>query len=142
MFAITYTSWFFERLSRRSFTKLACKAVEQVRCRIMEQLLHRSVAQYNAEGDAAYISLLTTDLRTLYDDYYMSLFNLVFWGGIMLCALGMYLYISPVMLAAVETVPMVSLPLKARNRPTSITTGKMRLLMREVFTTMALRLCW
>ena len=30
VFLITFTSWFFERLSRRSFTKLACGAVEQV----------------------------------------------------------------------------------------------------------------
>ena len=78
VFAITFASWFFERLSRRSFTKIACGAVEQVRQRILEQVLHRTVAQYNAEGDAAYLSLLTTDLRTLYDDYYMSLFNIVF----------------------------------------------------------------
>ena len=118
VFAITFTSWFFERLCRRSFTKLACGAVEQVRCRIIEQLLHRSVAQYNAEGDATYISLLTTDLRTLYDDYYMSLFNLVFWGGIMLCALGMYLYISPVMLAAIllVTIPPLVLPRRMNER--------------------------
>ena len=118
VFAITFTSWFFERLSRRSFTKLACGAVEQVRCRILEQVLHRTVAQYNAEGDAAYISLLTTDLRTLYDDYYMSLFNIVFWGGIMLCALGMYLYISPVMLAAIllVTIPPLVLPRKMNER--------------------------
>ena len=94
VFAITFSSWFFERLSRRSFTRIACGAVEQVRQRILEQVLYRTVAQYNAEGDAAYLSLLTTDLRTLYDDYYMSLFSIVFWGGIMLCALAMYLYIS------------------------------------------------
>lgn len=98
VFLITFTSWFFERLSRRSFTKLACGAVEQVREQVMERVLRRPVSQYQREGDAAYLSLLTTDLRTLYDDYYMSLFNIAFWGGIMLCALGMYLYISPVML--------------------------------------------
>ena len=28
VFLITFTSWFFERLSRRSFTKLACGAVQ------------------------------------------------------------------------------------------------------------------
>lgn len=112
VFAITFSSWFFERLSRRSFTRIACGAVEQVRQRILEQVLHRTVAQYNAEGDAAYLSLLTTDLRTLYDDYYMSLFSIVFWGGIMLCALAMYLYISPVMLLAIllVTIPPLVLP--------------------------------
>ena len=84
VFLITFTSWFFERLSRRSFTKLACGAVEQVRGQVMERVLRRPVSQYQREGDAAYLSLLTTDLRTLYDDYYMSLFNIAFWGGIML----------------------------------------------------------
>ena len=118
VFAITFASWFFERLSRRSFTKIACGAVEQVRQRILEQVLHRTVAQYNAEGDAAYLSLLTTDLRTLYDDYYMSLFNIVFWGGIMLCALAMYLYISPVMLLAIllVTIPPLVLPRRMNER--------------------------
>ena len=50
VFAITFSSWFFERLSRRSFTRIACGAVEQVRQRILEQVLYRTVAQYNAEG--------------------------------------------------------------------------------------------
>ena len=118
VFAITFSSWFFERLSRRSFTKIACGAVEQVRQRILEQVLYRTVAQYNAEGDAAYLSLLTTDLRTLYDDYYMSLFNIAFWGGIMLCALAMYLYISPVMLLAIllVTIPPLVLPRRMNER--------------------------
>ena len=118
VFAITFSSWFFERLSRRSFTRIACGAVEQVRQRILDQVLYRTVAQYNAEGDAAYLSLLTTDLRTLYDDYYMSLFSIVFWGGIMLCALAMYLYISPVMLLAIllVTIPPLVLPRRMNER--------------------------
>ena len=118
VFAITFSSWFFERLSRRSFTRIACGAVEQVRQRILEQVLYRTVAQYNAEGDAAYLSLLTPDLRTLYDDYYMSLFSIVFWGGIMLCALAMYLYISPVMLLAIllVTIPPLVLPRRMNER--------------------------
>ena len=112
VFAITFASWLCERLSRRSFTKLACGAVEQVRNQVMDRMLRRSVAQYNQEGDAAYLSLLTTDLRTLYDDYYMSIFNAVFWGGIMLCALGLYLFISPVLLVSilVVTIPPLVLP--------------------------------
>lgn len=78
----------------------------------MECVLYRSVAQYNNESDAVYLSLLTTDLRTLYDDYYMSIFNVVFWGGIMLCALGLYLYISPILLVAIllVTIPPLVLP--------------------------------
>ena len=112
VFVITFLSWMFERLSRSSFTKLACGAVEQVRDQVMERTLYRTVAQYNREGDAAYLSLLTTDLRTLYDDYYLSIFNVVFWGGIMLCALGLYLYISPVLLVVILliTIPPLVLP--------------------------------
>ena len=112
VFLITFLSWMFERLSRRSFTRLACGAEEQVRDQVLERILHRPVEQYNREGDASYLSLLTTDLRTLYDDYYMSIFNIVFWGGIMLCALGLYLYISPVMLVIILliTIPPLVLP--------------------------------
>lgn len=112
VFTITFASWLFELLSRRSFTKLVCGAVEQVRNQVMECVLYRSVAQYNNESDAVYLSLLTTDLRTLYDDYYMSIFNVVFWGGIMLCALGLYLYISPILLVAIllVTIPPLVLP--------------------------------
>mgnify|MGYP000072585149 CR=1 FL=1 len=80
VFLITFTSWFFERLSRRSFTKLACGAVEQVRGQVMERVLRRPVSQYQREATQPISSLLTTDLRTLYDDYYMSLFNIAFWG--------------------------------------------------------------
>ena len=37
VFLITFTSWFFERLSRRSFTKLACGAVEQGRSTALQR---------------------------------------------------------------------------------------------------------
>lgn len=118
VFLITFLSWLFETLSRRTFTKLACEAAEQVRGQIMSRVLRRSAGRYDQEGDAAYLSLLTTDLRTLYDDYYMSLFNIVFYGGIMACALGLYLYISPVLLAAVllAAIPPLVLPRRMNER--------------------------
>lgn len=46
------------------------------------------------------------------------------------------------MLAAVDMVPTVIFPRNTSNRPINSTTGKIRLLMREVFTTTAFRLCW
>lgn len=78
----------------------------------MNNVLHRSIEQYNNESDAVYLSLLTNDLRTIYDDYYMSIFNMIFWGGIMACTLGMYLYISPILLIAilVIAIPPLMLP--------------------------------
>lgn len=112
VFIITILSYIFETLSRRSFTKMACGAAQSVRERVINQVLRRPVEQYDQEGDASYLSLLTTDIRTLYDDYYMSIFNIIFWGGIMFVSLAMYLYISPIMLIAIllVTVPPLVIP--------------------------------
>lgn len=101
IFAITVLSWLFERLSRKLFTSFACEEIEKSRNQIMKNVLHRSMEQYNAESDSVYLSLLTNDLRTIYDDYYISIFNIIFWGGIMVCALGLYLYISPILLISI-----------------------------------------
>ncbi len=101
IFVITVLSWLFERLSRKLFTSFACEEIEKNRNQIMKNVLHRSMEQYNAESDSVYLSLLTNDLRTIYDDYYMSIFNIIFWGGIMVCALGLYLYISPILLISI-----------------------------------------
>ena len=104
IFAITVLSWLFERLSRKLFTSFACEEIEKSRNQIMKNTLHRSMEQYNAESDSVYLSLLTNDLRTIYDDYYMSIFNIIFWGGIMVCALGLYLYISPILLISIIVI--------------------------------------
>lgn len=112
IFLITILSWLFEYFSRKLFTNFACDEIEKIRNRIMNNVLHRSIEQYNNESDAVYLSLLTNDLRTIYDDYYMSIFNMIFWGGIMACTLGMYLYISPILLIAilVIAIPPLMLP--------------------------------
>ena len=104
IFLITILSWLFEYFSRKLFTNFACDEIEKIRNRIMNNVLHRSIEQYNNESDAVYLSLLTNDLRTIYDDYYMSIFNMIFWGGIMACTLGMYLYISPILLIAILVI--------------------------------------
>lgn len=112
IFLITILNWLFEYFSRKLFTNFACDEIEKIRNRIMNNVLHRSIEQYNNESDAVYLSLLTNDLRTIYDDYYMSIFNMIFWGGIMACTLGMYLYISPILLIAilVIAIPPLMLP--------------------------------
>lgn len=112
IFFVTITSYIFESLSRKTFTTIACKAVKSVRDSVVESILHRSVAEYDQEDDSSYISLLTTDIRTLYDDYYMGIFNIVFWGGMMICALCLYLYISPIMLVVIilASIPPLLFP--------------------------------
>ena len=107
VFVITIVSFLLETTCRRIYTHMACEAVDEMRKSIMKSTLNRRYIEYREEKDAAYISLLTTDCRILYDDYYMSLFELVFWGGIMLVALLMFVYLNPILLLV--TI-MVSVP--------------------------------
>lgn len=102
-------SYLLESLCRNTFTGMICKSVELIRERILHKILCRSMVDYEKEEDASYISILTTDLRILYDDYFTSIFNIVFGGGIMLCALGMYVYISPLMLLVVAVAAVAPL---------------------------------
>lgn len=111
-FAITLISFVLESISRKIYTKMACNALREVRASVMESALKRTYAEYSTKSDATYISLLTTDCRTLYDNYYMSIFEVIFWGGIMLVSLGMFVYLSPVLLivTVIVSIPPVLLP--------------------------------
>lgn len=110
--AITMASHGFELSCRTAFTRLSCRATDGIRRRIMAAVLVRSMEQAQREEDAPYLSALTTDMRTLYDEYFTPLFNVVFWGAILLCAVGMYLFVSPALLlvVAVMSVPPLILP--------------------------------
>lgn len=110
--AVTVTSHALEYLCRRTYTGMACDALDQLRCRVMRAVLSRSMDQARGENDALYISALSTDMRALYDEFFMPLFNLVFWGAILLCAVGMYLFVSPLLLivVALMSVPPLILP--------------------------------
>lgn len=109
---ITMASHGFEFSCRSVFTKLACGAMDGIRRYVMQGVLARSMEQAQREEDAAYLSALTADMRTLYDEYFMPLFHIVFWGAILLCAIGMYLFVSPALLliVAVMSVPPLILP--------------------------------
>ena len=110
--AITAASHGFELSCRSAFTKLVCGAMDGIRRRVMKGVLARPMEQGQREEDAAYLSALTTDMRTLYDECFTPLFNIVFWGAILLCAIGMYLFVSPALLliVAVMSVPPLVLP--------------------------------
>ena len=86
--------------------------MDGIRRRVMKGVLARPMEQAQREEDAAYLSALTTDMRTLYDECFTPLFNIVFWGAILLCAIGMYLFVSPALLliVAVMSVPPLILP--------------------------------
>lgn len=109
---VTVTSHVLELSSRRVYTKLACGAMADIRCRVMRKALARTMERAQNEEDAAYLSVLSADLRMLYDECFTPLFNIVFWGAILLCAIGMYLFVSPLLLlvVAVMSVPPLILP--------------------------------
>ncbi len=109
---VTVLSHVLELACRRAYTRLACGAMDDVRRRMMRSILHREMERAQAEDDAPYLSAMTSDMRTLYDEYYMPLFQVMFWGTMMLCAVGMYLLVSPVLLAVVLilSVPPLILP--------------------------------
>lgn len=109
---VTIASHVLELSCRRVYTKLACGAMADIRCRVMRKALARTMKKAQSEEDAAYLSVLSADLRMLYDECFTPLFNIVFWGAILLCAIGMYLFVSPLLLlvVAVMSVPPLILP--------------------------------
>lgn len=109
---VTIASHVLEFSSRGVYANLACKAMDGIRRSLMKGILARTMERAQGEEDAAYLSVLSADMRTLYDEYFTPLFNIVFWGAILLCAIGMYLFVSPLLLAvvAVMSVPPLILP--------------------------------
>ncbi|BBF42392.1 ABC-type multidrug/protein/lipid transport system, ATPase component [Lachnospiraceae bacterium KM106-2] len=104
---IICTSHILELLCRNLYTLLECKASNEIRNAVIHNALLRSIEDYEKQEDSAYISTLTTDMRTICDDYFNAIFNIIFFGDIMLCSLGMYAYISPLMLLVVVGISIV-----------------------------------
>lgn len=109
---VIIVSHIFEFLCRNIYTQIATNATHEIRTIIIENALHRTYMQYSAENDATYISLLSSDIRILFDDYFMGIFEMVFWGGIMIVALCMFYYLSPLLLlvAIGISIPLLLIP--------------------------------
>lgn len=71
------------------------------RSTIIINTFRESMVHYELENRADKISILTNDMRIIYDDYYTSIFTILFYGLMMVFALGMYAYISPILLIVV-----------------------------------------
>ena len=98
-----------EYFSRISFMKIACKSIEQIRNQLIAGQIRKPMKEYMAEKTGDVLSLLTNDMRLIFDDYYMSLFNMAMWGGMMLVALIMLAFISPALLAIALVLGMAPL---------------------------------
>ncbi|MCD8326632.1 MAG: ABC transporter ATP-binding protein/permease [Lachnospiraceae bacterium] len=101
-----------EYVSRQTFVGMSAKAVEEIRCRIMRRQASQSMEEYLDGNTGSVLSGLTNDMRVIYDEFYTAIFNLCFWGGMLVVSYIMLFSISPVialasvlMCAAVVMVP-------------------------------------
>lgn len=118
---VILASHVLEYISRNSYTSMAAGCMEQIRTRVMEAQLHGSLQEYLSGSTGEVLSLLTNDMRLIYDNYYMGIFNIVMWGGMLAAALVMLACISPVLLVisavlgmAVLMVPRLMAPALGR----------------------------
>lgn len=95
---ITLTSFLLELLSRNMFTKMSCTSISFIRNKVMEKTIRKTMEEYYQYDDSEIVSLLTNDIRIIYDDYFTSLYNIILYGGMLFFALCMFIYISPSML--------------------------------------------
>lgn len=96
---IVLLSHILEWFSRNTFTKMISKCCMLIRNRIMYNQTRKDMKIYLSENTGDILSCLTNDLRVIYDEYYMSIFNIAMWGSMMLVALVMMASISPLLLA-------------------------------------------
>ena len=95
---VVLLSHILEWFSRNSFTKMICKSCMQIRSRIMYNQTMKDMKTYLSEDTGDILSCLTNDLRIIYDEYYMSIFNIAMWGSMMIVAMFMIGSISPLLL--------------------------------------------
>lgn len=98
-----------EYISRFSFMKIACRNIEQIRNRLIDRQIKKPMQVYLSENTGSVLSCLTNDMRLIFDEYYMSIFNILMWGGMMLVALLMLGMISPALLMIALVLGMAPL---------------------------------
>lgn len=95
---ITVLSFALEIVSRNTFSKLQCNCISTTRNNIIEQLLKREKDVEKEESNTQYLSMLTNDLQIISNDYYSSIYSIISYGGMLIFALFMYIYIDISML--------------------------------------------
>lgn len=95
---ITFLSFILELLSRNLWVKIASGCIEEIRNKVMSKYLKMSMKEYFDTGNSEGISVLTHSIRILQTDYYEAIYHIVLYGGMLLFAVAMLLYINPSML--------------------------------------------
>lgn len=96
--AIVLVSHVAEYLSRRTFNHMAVRGITKARERLMQCYARKPLGVALSEPTGDTLSMLTNDLRSLMDDYYMGIFSIALWGGMGLVAAVMIARISPILL--------------------------------------------
>ncbi len=97
---VILASHLLELVSRDAFTRMACRGIERARGVLAEGQLQKPLSRHLTAVQGETLSLFTGDMRQIYDDYYMNLFNLIFWGFMGLASVGMLARINPLLMAA------------------------------------------
>lgn len=106
---VTLVSHSSEYILRVTFGKMSASAVGEVRNAVAEGIVKMPLGEYVSSDSGDRLSLLTNDIRSMNDDYYTSIFDMLMWGGMGIVAIGMLAYIDPLIMAM--AVAMGILPL-------------------------------
>lgn len=114
---ITVLSHVSEAVSRTSYIRMANHSIKRIRGQVAEALARQSVRSHLETAAGSHLSLLTNDIKTIYDNYYMPVFDAAMWGSMCLAALVMLASISLwIMLMAVVMSLIPLLVPKAMSR--------------------------
>lgn len=106
---ITVLSHLSETVSRLAYIRLADHGVRRIRGQIAQALARQSVRMHAETDSGSQLSLLTNDIKSIYDSYYMSLFEIAMWGSMGIVAAVMLAAIDPWIMAMAVAMSLIPL---------------------------------
>lgn len=95
---ITILSFLLELASRNLATDIRGQSIALIRSKLMNMILSDSMENYFKQGNSDGISVLTNDIQIINNDLYDAIYNIMLYGGMLLFAVGMLIYINASML--------------------------------------------
>ena len=106
---IVALSHILEYISKETFIRAALCSIEEIRNSIFVAQPSKTMENYLSNNSGDVLSTLTTEMRVIYNDYYMSIYNIALYGGMGIVSLFMLNDISLILLIA--ALLLGSLPL-------------------------------
>lgn len=95
---ITILSFLLELASRNLATEIRSQSIALIRSKLMNMILSDSMENYFKQGNSDGISVLTNDIQIVNNDLHDAIYNIMLYGGMLLFAVGMLIYINASML--------------------------------------------